>query len=188
MVSRTDRTKLSRIASAVTRLEAQGHRVTAPRRKVVASVLSWPGQFSAEDLAEGMPDVGRATVFRTLKLLVELGVVCRVMLEGGRFRYRLSYPDHHHHMVCLSCERVEDLVDGSLEATMRRVAQKSRFAAEGHWLEIYGRCSVCQAAAGAPRGGKRPERTIDATQYETMSRVASPPPSGRAARAPTGGR
>lgn len=152
MVSIKGPSASSRIASAVTRLETQGHRITAPRRKVVATVLSWPGQFSAEELALRMPDVGRATAFRTLKLLVELGVVCRVMLEGGRFRYRLSYPDHHHHMVCLVCGRVEDLVDGSLEATMRRVAQRSRFTTEGHWLEIYGRCSTCRPEQARRKG------------------------------------
>jgi len=160
MVSKLHKANLSRMASAVTRMEAQGHRVTAPRRTVVATILSWPGQFSAEELAEAMPDVGRATVFRTLKLLVELGVVCRVMLEGGHFRYRLSYPDHHHHMVCLACGRVEDLVDGSLEATMRRVAQRSRFTAEGHWLEIYGRCLDCQEERTG-RKGETPAHPVE---------------------------
>lgn len=142
------------MTSTLARLEALGHRATGPRRTVAQAVLSQRGHFTAEELGQQLPDVGRATVFRTLKLLAEMGVVCRVLLEDGRFRYRISYPDHHHHLVCLACGRVEDLVDGSLEATVRRVVQKTRYTSEGHWLEVYGRCPDCQRGQSHRRGEK----------------------------------
>ena len=98
MISKTTGSFSARITSAIARLEALGHRATEPRRTVVQAALFQRGHFTAEELCRELPAVGRATVFRTLKLLVELGVVCRVLLEDGHFRYRLSSPDHHHHL------------------------------------------------------------------------------------------
>jgi len=64
-------------------LEQQGYRSTSPRRAVAQVIANQGKHFTAEDLREKLPSLGRATIFRSLKLLVETGVLCRVLLEDG---------------------------------------------------------------------------------------------------------
>ena len=78
-------------------MEEQGHRLTAPRRAVLEAIDATVAPFTVEDLCDVLPGVGRATVFRTIRLLQDLAVLCRVPLEDGtvtvvRTRARLSYP------------------------------------------------------------------------------------------------
>ncbi|MCZ7578351.1 MAG: transcriptional repressor [Dehalococcoidia bacterium] len=76
--------------AAAMRLETIGFRSTAPRRAVLQAIERAPGPFTVEDLLGELPGVGRATVFRTIKLLQELDLLCRVPLEDGSVRYQLS--------------------------------------------------------------------------------------------------
>ena len=92
----------------VQRLELRGHRITGSRRRVLDALLDTPAHFTVDDVLRLTPGVGRATVFRTMKLLLDLNVVCRVLMEDGSLHYRLSARGHHHHLVCRSCGRVED--------------------------------------------------------------------------------
>src|SRR5690242_18265410 len=94
------------LAAVVQRLEDRGCRVTAPRLAVLAAAADAGDQFSAEDIDQRLPRVGRATVFRTLKLLVEMDVLCRVLLDDGSLRYRWSRRGHHHHLICNECGAV----------------------------------------------------------------------------------
>src|SRR5690348_14703077 len=89
-------------------LESHEHRITAPRMAVIGVIATMPGHFTAEALAARVRGVGRATVFRTLKLLVDEGAVCRVLLDDGKLHYRLSRTPHHHHLVCTECGAIED--------------------------------------------------------------------------------
>ena len=127
------------------RLEARGYRATAPRRSVLKAIANKKGHFTAEDIYDLVPKVGRATVFRTMRLLVELGMVCRVLLESGNLHYRLSHREHHHHLICVGCGSVKDFSDGSLESVVKDLVKPEGFESAGHWLEVYGRCSDCQA-------------------------------------------
>ena len=63
------------------RLELRGHRVTSSRRRVLEAVLAQPAHFTIEDVLRATPRVGRATVFRTIKILLDLEIVCRIALE-----------------------------------------------------------------------------------------------------------
>ena len=85
---------MSDLEAVSLRLEARGYRVTPPRRAVIAAVLQQAGHFSVEDLLHRCRGAGRATVFRTIRLLTELGVVCRVLLDDGSLHYRLSHRSH----------------------------------------------------------------------------------------------
>jgi Fur family ferric uptake transcriptional regulator len=129
-------------------LENAGYRVTAPRLKVLAEIADAGDQFSAEEIAARLRGVGRATVFRTLKLLVELGVLCRVLLDDGTLRYRWSQRGHHHHLVCAECGAVEDFTVCDVTDLVREFTRLKNFTVEGHWLEIYGRCARCAARVG----------------------------------------
>jgi Fur family transcriptional regulator, ferric uptake regulator len=128
------------------KLEARGYRVTPSRRAVVAAILGQPGHFTADDLVNRCRSAGRATVFRTLRLLTELGVVCRVMLEDGSKHYMVSQRGHHHHLVCTGCGRVEDLDQCAISEALGELAKSTGYRMEGHWLELYGRCAECRTA------------------------------------------
>ena len=145
------------LAGVVQRLEDTGYRVTAPRLKVLAEIADAGDQFSAEEIAARLRGVGRATVFRTLKLLVELDVLCRVLSGDGTLRYRWSYSGHHHHLVCAECGAVEDFTVCDVTELVRELTSVKNFTVEGHWLEVYGRCMRCAArgeaaGVGAARG------------------------------------
>ncbi len=125
-------------------LEARGYRVTAARRAVLRAILSRPEHFTAEEVMR-QTSAGRATVFRTVRLLRELGILCRVMLEDGRPQYRLLGPRrHHHHVVCVECGRVQDLEECAVGGLVRELASVTGYEIQGHWLEFYGRCLSCR--------------------------------------------
>ncbi|MFN0094334.1 MAG: Fur family transcriptional regulator [Dehalococcoidia bacterium] len=126
------------------RLATAGHRLTGPRREVLDAVRRLPGPFTVEELAAKTPAVGRATVFRTVKLLQEAEVICRLVLEDGGIRYELSRGGHHHHLICRECGVVTDFSDPELDALIERNAQSARFALSGHSLELYGLCPACR--------------------------------------------
>ena len=132
--------------TATTRLETIGFRSTAPRRAVLAAIQGTPGPFTAEDLLATIPEVGRATIFRTIKLLQELDLVCRVPLEDGSVRYQLSEGGHHHHLVCKNCGAVTEFSDLEIDAHIQEQAKAHGFALQAHSLELYGLCKACRAA------------------------------------------
>ena len=127
------------------RLELHGHRVTASRRAVLRAVLAQPAHFSVEDVLRRTRRVGRATVFRTMKILLDLNILCRIALEDGDVQYRLSTRGHHHHLVCVDCRRVEDFTMCDVAPLVRQLAAATEYEIEGHRLEVYGRCSDCRA-------------------------------------------
>lgn len=129
--------------AAAARLETIGFRSTAPRRAVLDAIERAPGPFTVEDLLSQVPAVGRATVFRTIKLLQELDLLCRVPLEDGSVRYQLSEGTHHHHLVCRSCGRFTEFTDPEIDARIQEQAALHGFQLEGHSLELYGLCAAC---------------------------------------------
>ena len=135
---------MSDVDLIIERLELRGHRITGSRRRLLDAVLAQPDHFTVDDVLRRTPMVGRATVFRTMRLLLDLNIVCRVMLDGGRLHYRLSSPGHHHHLVCNGCGRVEDFTKPNVEPLLREVAAAMDYEIEGHWLEVYGRCQACR--------------------------------------------
>ena len=103
-------------------LEEQGYRSTMPRRAVAQAIANQDKHFTAEDLREQLPSLGRATIFRSLKLLVETGVLCRVLLEDGDLHYQLSHQGHHHHLLCVECGASQDLLGCDIEAVLKQTS------------------------------------------------------------------
>lgn len=144
---------MSELESVIRRLEAVHHRITPSRVAVIAAVLSHSGHFSVDDIVRQARAVGRATVFRTMRLLTEMDIVCRVLMEDGSLRYRVSRRGHHHHLVCVSCGAVQDLDECAVGGLVRELAAATEYEIEGHWLEFYGRCAACRSPlAVATRG------------------------------------
>lgn len=125
-------------------IERQGHRVTAPRRALLATIAGLGDHFTAEQLQARSPGVGRATVFRTLRLLLDLGVLCQVMLDDGSTGYRLTAGGHHHHIVCSECGAVNDFAACDISDLLDELARRTGYDIEAHRLEVYGRCANCQ--------------------------------------------
>lgn len=140
---------MSDIDLIVERLALRGHRLTGSRRLVLEAVVGQPGHFTVDDVLHSTPQVGRATVFRTIRLLLDLNVVCRVLLDDGTLHYRISIRGHHHHLVCRGCGRVEDFTTCDVKQLVGQLASATDYQIEGHWLELYGRCGACALAAPA---------------------------------------
>ncbi len=135
---------MSDLELIIQRLGLRGHRVTGSRRRVLDALLAAPAHFTVDDVLQRTDGVGRATVFRTMKLLQDLNVVCRVMMEDGSLHYRISARGHHHHLVCRSCGRVEDFATCDVSTLVRELSSSTEYEIEGHWLEVYGRCQNCR--------------------------------------------
>lgn len=140
---------MSDIDLVIERLELRGHRITSSRRRVLDAVLAMQGHFTADDLLQNTRKVGRATVFRTMKILLDLNIVCRVMMDDGALHYRVSTGRHHHHLVCTNCGRVEDFSNCDVNSLVRDLQSATNYQIEGHWLEVYGRCQACRLMNGA---------------------------------------
>ena len=133
------------VAEAMTvRLAQSGYRVTGTRREVLRAITGWEGPFTIEELALALPGVGRATVYRTVKVLQEADVVCRMTLEDGSIRYGLSQGDHHHHLICSACGGITEFGDPDIDAAIARDADRLGFDLAGHSLELYGLCVNCR--------------------------------------------
>lgn len=140
---------MSELETVTLNLEARGHRVTPPRRAIIAAILQQRAHFTVDDLLRSCRGAGRATVFRTVRLLSEMGVVCRVLMEDGGLHYRVSQRGHHHHLVCTGCGAVQDLDQCAVTDVVRELSQASGYEIEGHWLEFYGRCRACAGRVAA---------------------------------------
>ena len=126
-------------------LENGGHRATSPRKAIAGLLEQKQGGFTAEAISDELPSVGRATVYRTIKLLLEAGVVCKLPLPEGAHLYLLCGVGHHHHSVCLECGVVEELRAGAIERLISAVSADIRGEIVEHRLELYVNCGACPA-------------------------------------------
>ena len=124
-------------------LEEHGNRMTFPRRELAALLARWGGSFSAEEVVARMPILGRATIYRTLRLLVDLGILCKTALMDGSPRYSLDAVHHHHHLVCVTCGRIDEFRHPAVERMLRAMAEQIGELL-GHRLELYHRCESCR--------------------------------------------
>ena len=124
-------------------LEDGGYRITAPRRSVIAALDGKGEGFTAEELCGELPDVGRATVYRTIKLLQKAGVICRLTMPDGAPKYSLSRVEHHHHTVCVNCGSVGEFRHVTIERLLRAIGQEIAGEIVGHRLEVFTMCGEC---------------------------------------------
>jgi Fur family ferric uptake transcriptional regulator len=131
-------------------LRAAGLKATLPRRKILEVMESQTSRhMSAEDiyrlLLEADEDVGLATVYRVLTQFESAGLVTKHHFEGGHSVYELDQGNHHDHILCVKCGKVEEFVDEVIEARQRDIAEKAGFSMTDHCLYIYGVCAECRA-------------------------------------------
>ncbi len=140
------------------RFRGHGYRITVPRQ-VVLNVLSRTDKhLSAEEVFIAVrkiyPAIGLTTVYRTLELLVEMGIVAKFDFGDNRARYELAEGPkgvrHHHHLVCSKCGRVIDYTDfideekELLARTEKGLSDKYNFKITHHMIQFYGLCDMCR--------------------------------------------
>lgn len=131
-------------------LKQAGLKATLPRRRILEVLEgSEARHFSAEDVYKAMLDageeVGLATVYRVLTQFETAGMVIRHNFEGGRAVFELDDRDHHDHIVCTRCGRIQEFVDHTIENHQDEIAKTHGFQISDHSLVIYGMCEACQS-------------------------------------------
>jgi Fur family ferric uptake transcriptional regulator len=132
-------------------IEDAGHRMTDARRAVAELIASRDGTFETADLVAESRRLGlhvaRASIFRTLELLTEIGAVERIDLPDGQHSYvRCDSPGHHHHLVCTRCGRSVDLENIGMSPIIAEVERQTGYRVDRHRVELFGLCPACQAA------------------------------------------
>ena len=120
-----------------------------PQRRAVLEVISGTHdhltpQAIYERVQKKYPAIGLVTVYRTLEILEDLNLVCRVHGGDNCRSYLMRRPSgHHHHLVCLSCGNVIDITRCNLNDLERRLSRETGFKIDSHLLEFNGRCRAC---------------------------------------------
>lgn len=129
-------------------LAQHGLRLTGQRRRILDLFLESDRHLSQEEIYGALRKhgVGRATVFRTLKMLEECRLVDHVVGPGGtpRFELHLDRP-HHDHLICVSCGDIQEVSWPKLEEIQERTCRKIGFVPKWHRHEIFGWCRACSA-------------------------------------------
>ncbi len=128
-------------------LKNHGYSVTAPRRKVFAALEHHEAQTMAELVTAVGDTVDRASVYRTVALFEQLGVVQRLN-TGWKYKLELAneFQDHHHHLTCVQCDSIIPFQEGpELESAIQNIASSRGFELLGHQLELRGKCQNCSA-------------------------------------------
>ena len=145
--------------SIVAALTSKNARVTTTRREIIDCISQVPRTFTAEDVCAQLPNIGRATVYRTLKILQDADIICKVVMPGDEMAYSVAADlesesgvsrlrSHHHHAVCTVCtavryfnaeviERAINSLSGSVQGVMGEIID--------HRIEVYDICPRCVA-------------------------------------------
>ena len=130
-------------------LKDAGLKITMPRLKILEILeKSNDHHLSAEDIYRVLldmgEDIGLATVYRVLTQFVEAGLINRHNFEDGYSVYELTNEEHHDHLVCVKCGRVEEFMDEVIEQHQKMIAERANFLMIDHSLNIYGLCPSCR--------------------------------------------
>ncbi len=136
--------------NTIEELKSTGLKATVPRLKVLEIFQKGAQRhMTAEDvfrvLLQDRSDVGLATVYRVLTQFEQAGILTRSNFEGGKAVYELNEGQHHDHLVCLDCGKVEEFYDAEIESRQNAVAKAKGFAIADHALSLYAHCTkdVC---------------------------------------------
>jgi Fur family ferric uptake transcriptional regulator len=125
-------------------LKSHGKSITEERKEIF-SFLETKHIFSAQEVQEQFPALGRASVFRTIRLFLEIGIIRRLNIGERGESYELNDTSHHHeHMKCTLCQSIMSFDSHSICRKIFEEAKKQGFAIQEHSLSILGKCSKCQ--------------------------------------------
>ena len=129
-------------------LKKHHYKLTPQRRAVIQVITSsqdhlTPGAIH-QKVHQDYPNIGFVTVYRTLDMLAELGLICELHAGRSCHSYTLSVPEHHHHLICSNCGKVTDFTGFELSELEQKLSRETGFAIEGHLLEFIGLCQTCR--------------------------------------------
>lgn len=136
-------------ANLETTLHATQHRVTGQRRLLLEIIREQGEHLDAEELyrlaRQQQPSINRSTVYRTMRLLRDLGLVDEVHLGEDHHHYELKPPIQHHHLICLGCGQVFEFSSLLAEELAAAVARQHRFEIREIQIDLTGYCADCRA-------------------------------------------
>lgn len=135
-------------------LKSNGLKVTTQRIAILEVLQDRPGKhLTAEEIYECVkvqyPEIGLATVYRTIQLLSELNLIDKLNLDDGYVRYEIgkmgnfNEGHHHHHLICLDCGKVLSFEDDLLETLEDRIKKSMNFEVVDHEVKLFGHCKEC---------------------------------------------
>lgn len=132
-------------------LKEKGYKLTPQRRSILDEIIKNEGShLTTEEIYDlvkvNCPEIGLATVYRTVQLLEEMGVLYKLDLDDGCSRYELCDEDEshqHHHLICQNCGKVIEVEGDLLEELEQGIEKKYNFKIKNHSLKFYGICDNC---------------------------------------------
>lgn len=134
------------------KLKATGFKITPQRRAIIEVLIeNENAHLSSEEIYDKVrvncPEIGLATVYRTMQLLDEINGISKLNLDDGCIRYEINIEGennhHHHHLICKSCGAIIEVKEDLLEAIEEKVEKTYKFNIKDHDLKFYGECSDC---------------------------------------------
>lgn len=149
-MSTTTTERAQRVSTARQRLSTAGYKLTAPRTAIITAACTYQGSFSAAQLdvtlrEQGHP-LGDASLFRTLKLFTDIGVMQRIHGIDDCHRYILSSQNHAHRVVCTTCGDIAEFAECGLDSMIRTLEGQTGYHIVDHLLELFGVCPRCHRA------------------------------------------
>ncbi len=129
-------------------LKEKGLKLTVQRRKIIETLHQLDGRMSARDIYQELqkknPNLSLDTVYRNLRLLTEIGLVHHIPLPSGAVFELSDDGQHHHHLVCINCDKVSCIAYCPDLSGFSSYADSEGFKVLGHIFEVYGQCSECR--------------------------------------------
>jgi len=133
----------------VSYVHQKGGRITRQRLEVAQALMEEKGHMGVGALSDVIkkrfPSIGKATLYRTMKLLCDAGIAKACEFGEGFLRYEALHPEEHHdHLICTSCGKIVEFEEKAIEALQEAVAKRFKFEIVSHRLDIFGLCDKCR--------------------------------------------
>jgi Fur family transcriptional regulator, ferric uptake regulator len=148
------------VMTHVDEIKSSGLKATLPRIKILEVFQNTERRhMTAEDVYKALltdgSDIGLATVYRVLMQFEQAGLLTRSNFESGKAVFELNAGEHHDHLVCLDCGRVEEFYDPEIEARQREITRSRGFALQEHTLALYAHCTKTDCAGKKLKAAER---------------------------------
>lgn len=122
---------------------------SSKQRQYILEILTQKHvHLSAEEIHQAVkllhPSISLGTVYRNLEILTELGSIYRASFADGKSRYEMASSGHHHHLVCLKCGKIEDIMECPMAKEIDAIMENKDFQPLHHYFEVYGHCTKCK--------------------------------------------
>jgi len=154
-------------------LHRAGHRVTPQRVMILDAVCEGGGHTTLKQVYRRLhrmdATIDQSSVYRTLKLFAELGIVISAESAEGETVYEIPKPQKHHHLVCRQCGGEQEIGDDAMRSMVAQIEARHGFVVEMDHFVLFGRCATCRPAAGEANATPDGEQAA----YSSLARCAS---------------